>query len=91
MATPRLSKEALDYVKRVLPKYARQILLKVLSLAADPEPSDSKCLQGLLKGYRRADVGEHRIIYRVEDDELLIALIGKRNDDEAYRTFARKC
>jgi mRNA interferase RelE/StbE len=37
----------------------------------------------------RTDSGEYRIIYRVEEDELHVALIGKRNDDEVYRLLRR--
>jgi mRNA interferase RelE/StbE len=36
------------------------------------------------------DCGEYRIIYRLDDDVLRIALIGKRNDDQVYEIFKRK-
>ena len=49
----------------------------------DPEPPDSSPLVGY--PYRRADIGEYRIVYRVEEDCLKVALTGKRNDDEVYR------
>ena len=42
------------------------------------------------KGYRRADIGEYRIIYRVAGDTLEVLLIGKRNDDEVYHRFSRR-
>ena len=48
----------------------------------DPEPPDSSLIG---YPYRRADIGEYRIVYRVEGDCLKVALIGKRNDDEVYR------
>jgi len=53
----------------------------------DPEPPDSSQLIGY--PYRRADIGEYRIIYRVEEDCLKVALVGKRNDDEIYRQLSR--
>jgi len=49
----------------------------------DPEPTESSQLIGY--PYRRADIGEYRIVYRVEEDCLKVALVGKRNDDEVYR------
>ena len=53
-------------------------------------PSDSKALKGSSEGFRRADTGEYRIIYRIDDECLYVAVIGKRNDDEVYRRFDRK-
>jgi len=53
---------------------------------ANPKPRDSKELKG--HPYRGADIGEYRIIYRVEEDVLKIALVGKRNDSAAYKKLA---
>ncbi|WP_353740620.1 type II toxin-antitoxin system RelE family toxin [Desulfoferrobacter suflitae] len=61
----------------------RQIFNKIPALMEDPEPSDSSPLRGY--PYRRADIGEYRILYRVEQDCLKVALVGKRNDDAIYR------
>lgn len=80
----------MSFIEKMQPKHARQVLLKILALCADPEPQDSLRLEGSAEGYRRADSGEYRIIYRVEGDSLEIYLIGKRNDDEVYRQFSRK-
>ena len=38
----------------------------------------------------RADVGEYRIIYTVENDTLNVFVIGKRNDAEVYKKLKRK-
>lgn len=38
----------------------------------------------------RADIGEYRIIFDVEGDQLNVFLIGNRNDDEVYRALKRK-
>jgi len=35
------------------------------------------------------DIGEYRIVYRIEDDTVGICLIGKRNDSEVYKRFKR--
>lgn len=70
--------------------HAKRIPLKILDLCRNPEPPDSSLLKGSGEGYRRADIGEYRIIYRVADDSLEILLIGKRNDDEVYRRFSRR-
>jgi mRNA interferase RelE/StbE len=69
------------------PKQARQIGNKILALRHDPQPPDAKPLRS--HPYWRADVGECRIIYHVEQDTLVVPLIGKRNDAEVYRRLRR--
>lgn len=78
-----LSKRALGFLEQLPPKQFRQVANKVFGLMGNPEPHDSKELIGY--PFRRADIGEYRIVYRVEDDILKVALIGKRNDDNVYR------
>jgi mRNA interferase RelE/StbE len=70
-------------------KHKRQLAAKISDLRLDPNPNDSIQLKGKVHEYRRADVGEYRIIYRVEGDELLIAAVGRRNDDAIYKEFER--
>ncbi len=90
MPTPNLSRDARDFILKMQHKHARQVLLKILDLCNDPAPPDSSQLKGSPEGYRRADIGEYRIIYRVVGDTLDIPLIGKRNDDEVYRRLSRR-
>lgn len=53
----------------------------------NPRPADSRTLAGY--PFLRADIGEYRIIYRVEGNCLKVALVDKRNDDEVYKKFRR--
>jgi mRNA interferase RelE/StbE len=46
-------------------------------------------LKGKLRPFLRVDIGEYRIVYRVEEDQLMIAAVGRRNDDAIYREFER--
>ena len=39
--------------------------------------------------YLRIDIGEYRVVYRVEGDTVKIALVGKRNDSDAYRQLSQ--
>ena len=78
-----ITKQALKFFRSLPAKQYRQVFNKILALMEDPEPPDSSPLVGY--PYRRADIGEYRIVYRVEEDCLKLALIGKRNDDEVYR------
>lgn len=82
-----VERRAEKFVRKLLPKHQRQISEKILDLCSDPIPPDSKQITGF--PYRRVDIGEYRIIYRIEPDTLLIPLIGKRNDDDVYRRLKR--
>jgi mRNA interferase RelE/StbE len=85
----KLSSDADAFLATTLPKHQRQIVAKVQSLRNDPVPPDSIVVKGTGR-FRRASVGEYRVVYRVEDDVLFVALIGKRNDDEVYRRFGKQ-
>ena len=84
-----ITKAAAKFIKKLDAKPFRQIVSKILALLENPEPNDSKSLIGYPE-YRRADIGEFRIIYRIEDDIVKIAAIGRRNDDDVYRKFKRR-
>lgn len=77
-------------LRRLPPKHRKQVARKIYGLRDDPAPSDSKHLKGTSATYRRADVGEYRIIYRVDHDTLRVILVGERNDQEVYRRLRRR-
>jgi mRNA interferase RelE/StbE len=78
-----ITKQVLKFFRPLPAKQYRQVFNKTLGLMEDPEPHDSSPL--IRYRYRRADIGEYRVVYRVEKNCLKVALIGKRNDDEVYR------
>ena len=82
-----LTKKALNFLDKLPPKQFKQVSRKIFSLMANPKPHDSKKLKG--SPYRGTDIGEYRIIYRVEDDVIKVAIVGKRNDSAVYRELAR--
>jgi mRNA interferase RelE/StbE len=83
-----LTKQSLKFLSSLPPKQFRQVVNKIFGLMADPVPGDSIRMEGY--PYRRADIGEYRIVYRVENDCLKVAVIGKRNDSEVYEQLKRK-
>lgn len=83
-----LTHDALKFLDSLPPKQFRQVVTRVFEFMETPEPQDSKPLTGF--EYRRADVGEYRIVYRFDRDFLFVALIGKRNDSEVYKRLKRK-
>jgi len=82
-----VERRAEKFVRKLLPKHRRQVSEKILALCSDPIPPDSELVTGF--PYRRVDIGEYRIIYRVEPDMLWIPLIGKRNDADVYKRLKR--
>jgi len=84
----RVSRVARKALETFPPKHARQVAAKIADLGRDPTPHDSAPLKGV-RDYRRAEIGEYRLIYKVDGDELLVAAVGRRNDDAIYREFER--
>lgn len=84
-----ISKKSAKFIKTLAPKQCRQIIHKIFDLMSEPNPIDSIKLEGNPR-YKRVDIGEYRIIYKIEGEFVKIAAVGKRNDDEIYREFSRK-
>ena len=82
-----LTNKTIAFLDKMPPKQFKQVSKKIFSLMVNPKPHDSMELKGY--PYRRTDIGEYRIIYRIEEDLLKIALVGKRNDSAVYRELAR--
>jgi mRNA interferase RelE/StbE len=87
MLNLEITRQARDFFKNLPPKQYRQVFNKILALMENPEIHDSIKLHGY--DYRRADIGEYRIIYKISGNTLQVFLIGKRNDDEIYDKLSR--
>lgn len=82
-----IRKRALDFLLGLPAKQFRQVAIKVLALLAEPEPPDSRPLKG--HPFRRADIGEYRVVYDFDAHTVRVLVIGKRNDDEVYQALGR--
>lgn len=85
-----LSRDAQKFIAHLPRKQAKQIVIKIKELSKTGHAQDTKILRGKKEIYFRVDSGEFRIIYQHQNDELLIVLVGKRNDDEIYKLFNRR-
>lgn len=89
MGTARYTVTILPAALRVLRSLPRNIRTRIRgeidSLAENPRPHGVKSLQGSQKGYLRVRVGDYRIIYRIEDDRLLVVVVGIGHRREVYR------
>ncbi|MHB8763180.1 MAG: type II toxin-antitoxin system RelE family toxin [Deferrisomatales bacterium] len=70
---------------RKLPAEVRRRLEPVIqALADDPRPAGSKKLAGEERGYR-VRMGDYRVLYRLEDDVLVVLVIRIGHRREVYR------
>jgi mRNA interferase RelE/StbE len=83
-----ITNHTFNFIKQLPPKQFKQIHLAIYDLMKKPESHDSKKLKGF-SDLLRKDIGEYRIIYRFDSENLYIELIGKRNDDEVYKQMKR--
>jgi len=86
----KISRQAGRFIKTLPPKQYKQVVSSMLALLNNPEPHDSKQLKGSASGNRRVDVGEYRVVYRAEGEDLLVLVAAKRNDDEVYKILKRQ-
>lgn len=76
--------------KKELKKIDRTEISKILSeiekLSKEPYPTNHKKLLGTEYIYR-IKIGNYRVIYSIENDELIIEIIRVRHRKEVYRNF----
>ena len=73
-----------DVEKKDLPKIPRNLQERIkhaieLRLLRDPALA-GRPLRKSLRGHRRLRVGDYRVIYRIEGSEVVILIIGHRNE-----------
>jgi len=79
-----IKKSALKELENVPKIFRVKIISKIDELANDPRPSGVRKLENALDTYR-VRAGNYRIIYKIEDDQLLIEVIKVANRKDAYR------
>lgn len=88
MLSIQFSNDVVKFVKSLETKPAKQIYDKVVSLGLDPRPQNSTPLVAY-KGLRRLRVGDFRIIYAIDNEQIKVVLVDARGDDEVYRSLDR--
>ena len=86
----KISRQAGRFIRTLPPKQYKQVVTTMLALLNNPKPHDSRLLKGSRDDNRRVDIGEYRVVYRAEDESLLVLVVGKRNDDDVYRLLDRR-
>ena len=80
-----LSNASRSYLDTLDKKPFRQVTSKMLDLMKNPFPNDSILLKGQHRKLHRVDIGEHRIVYSVSNNIVMVENIDKRNDGAVYR------
>ncbi len=79
-----LSPAAQKVLERLPSEVQIRISTKIESLSNNPRLPGAKALQGA-KGELRIRVGDHRIIYQVEDEKLLVRVVKIGHRSDIYR------
>ena len=81
----RWKKSAYKELRKIQKKYIPKIIESVENLSENPIPSGAKKLYGSEKSYR-IRVGDYRIIYEIEQQQLIIQIIRVRHRKDAYKS-----
>lgn len=76
--------EAAKQLRKLDPPVRRRVLTVLNKLAANPRPHGCVQLTGY-PGLWRVRSGDYRIVYTVEDDALLVAVVRVAHRGEVYR------
>ncbi len=82
--TVRISKRAERELRNIDRRDRIRIAARIDQLASNPRPDDVKKLAGGEALYR-IRVGDYRILYRIEDEELLVLVVRVGARGEVYR------
>jgi mRNA interferase RelE/StbE len=81
---------AVRALRRLTRRVRARVWERIRSLADDPRPRGSKALRGALKGSHGLRVGEYRIIYRIEEDRLIVVVVDVGAWGEVYGAAGRR-
>jgi mRNA interferase RelE/StbE len=76
---------ALRELRKLDRQTGRKVALSVTALADDPRPPGSRSLVGQPAGVMRIRIGDHRVVYQVEDAKVLVTVVRVAHRREVYR------
>lgn len=78
--TPAARRDLISLPRHIL----RRVDAKILALGQNPRPQDAKKLRDR-DGLLRVRVGDYRVLYRVEDDCMIVLVVRIGHRREVYR------
>ena len=85
-----IDSKAVKDLKAIRDDMQDQILEHIIALAENPRPYGVKQLRVLGQTLHRIRVGDYRVIYRVEDGELIIVVVMVWHRREVYERLRRR-
>lgn len=79
-----IARDALRALSKLDKPIRRRLQTAIDRLGNDPRPNGAIALQGLPGAYR-VRVGDYRVIYTVEDDQLVVLVVDLGHRREIYR------
>ena len=79
----RIKQSAAKELKRIVGKDRVRIVAAIDRLAQNPHLGTA--LKGDLKGLRRLRIGDNRVLYEIQDDELIVLVIRVAHRRDVYR------
>ncbi len=84
MYTLLIKRSAERDLRRLPSVFFERVNERILSLRDDPRPHGVRKLVGALEGWR-IRVGDHRILYQIDDDAQTVTIVRVKHRREAYR------
>ena len=76
---------ALRELRKLDKQTAHRVLRAVTGLAADPRPAGVRALSGQPAGTMRLRVGDYRVVYVIEDEQIRVLVVRVAHRREVYR------
>ncbi|HUG15523.1 MAG TPA: type II toxin-antitoxin system RelE/ParE family toxin [Thermomicrobiales bacterium] len=84
--TIRLTPAAARQLRSLPPQTRVRVVARIDALAVDPRPPGCEKLQGSER-HHRVRSGDYRIIYRIDDAELIVSIVHMGHRRDVYRRF----
>ena len=83
----RFNRQATKFLSKQSKDIQAKIFYQIKALADNPLPNGVKKLQGADSGMFRIRVGNYRVIYEINDNELIILILKVGHRREVYRNL----
>ena len=83
----KLYKTARKSLKKLNATIQKRIIKALIGLASEPTPNGCKKLKGQNNDVYRIRIGDYRVIYRINNGELIILVVSIGHRREIYRNY----
>jgi len=83
--TIEITRPAQRQLRKLDPKTRARVAAQIDQLTEEPRPAGARLLRAAATILFRIREGDYRIVYRVEDERLLVLVVKKGHRSEVYR------